>query len=182
VSDDGAEVLPFRRVLSETGDAGLIATWFDRAQHMRSAVELADFVSDLAERPDHSMESIVHAAAAVAVAASAVVLRSPSAEKLGAYHSVMAHNLMAWRYIEEFGGFDDGPKRMLQYQQLLYPRFADKFGKKIDRATMDWLIAKAKEILESGRTLHSSVRFHLEGISCGIPPFGFEIEEPDAGA
>lgn len=181
MSDDD-KVLPFRRVLSETGDAELITSWFDRAQRMRSAVELADFVSDLADRPDHSMESIVHAAAAAAVAASAVVLTSASAEKLGAYQSVTAHNLMAWRYIEEFGGFDEGPKRMLQYQQMLYPRFADKFGKKIDRATMDWLVVKAKEILESGRSLHSSVRFHLEGLACGIPPFEFEIEEPDASA
>lgn len=180
---DGEKVLPFRRVLSETGDAELIAHWFDRAQRMRSAVELADFVSDLADRPDHSMESIVHAAAAAAVAASAVVLTSASAEKLGAYQSVTAHNLMAWRYIEEFGGFDEGPKAMVQFQQMLYPRFREKFEKRrIDRATMDWLTEKAKEILESGRPLASSVRFHLEGLVAGVPPFGFEVEDPDAGA
>lgn len=174
---DDEKVLPFRRTLSETGDADLIANWFDRAQHMISAGGLKDFVLDLSERNDHSMESVIHAAAAAAVAAAAVVLRSPNVSKLGAYESTQAHNLMAWKFIEEFGGFDEGPKRILAYQQMLYPQMARKFRLTIDRATMSWLIDKAKEILESGRPLAPSVRFHLEGVAAGVPPFHHEVED-----
>ena len=52
-----------------------------------------------------------------------------------------------------------------------------KFKKTIDKATHSWLIDRAKEILESGRELHSSVRFHLEGVAAGIVPFGYEVED-----
>lgn len=181
MSEKGGEVLPFRRVLSETGDAELISDWFERAQRCTPAAA-GDLIADLAERQDHSMESIIHAAAAAAVAGAAAVLLAPHNRKLGAYESIQAHNLLAWKFIEEFGGFDDGPKRMLQYRQMLYPRTRERFEKKIDRATSNWLIDQAKEVLASGRELHPSVRMHLEGVAAGVPPFGYEVVDDEPGA
>ena len=168
---------PRRRKLDEAADASLITEIYDQAHRVKSFDEVADLVLDLLERHDHGIETIVHVVAVAAVAAATVVANSTQGRALGMDKSVMAHNLAAWKFIDEFGGFDEGPKRLLQYRQMLYPAMEKNFQKTIDRNTMDWLMAQAKEALESGRELHPSVRFHLETVSLGIPPFNYNVTE-----
>ena len=177
MSDEGVadNVTPIRRRLDETRDAETIEKWKFLAHKTTTPDQLADFVRDLVERHEHSIESIVHAAAAAAVAACTVVMADRRVSHLKSYESQQAHNLVLWAFLEEFGGFDDGPKRIVQYRRMLYPQLRDSFRKTIDRNTMNWLIDQAKEALASGREMHSSVRFHLEGIAAGIPPFEYDV-------
>ncbi len=168
---------PTRRRLDEVADAALLESMYARAHRVTSMSAAADLVLDLLNNYEHSMETIVHVVAVAAVAAATVVANGEQGKKLGMDQSVMAHNLATWKFIEEFGGFDDGPKRLLQYGQMLYPQTEKKFEKTIDKPTMAWLERKAKEILESGHELAPKVRLHLECVSVGIPPFGHVIEE-----
>lgn len=165
-----------RTRLDEVQDAEYIDRMYGKAHRAQSLADAADLASDFLEK-DHGIDTIVHAMAIAAVAAASAVANSQQGRALGADKSVQAHNLAAWKFIEEFGGFDDGPKRLLQYRKMLYPRFDKVFAKTIDRNTMNWLIEEAKATLASGRELHSSVRFHLEGVSVGVPPFGYTVED-----
>lgn len=167
-----------RTRLDEVQDSEYIERMYDKAHRVRSLADAADLAADFLEK-DHGIDTIVHAIALAAVAAASAVANSQQGRALGADKSVQAHNLAAWKFIEEFGGFDDGPKRLLQYRKMLYPRFDKVFAKTIDRNTMNWLIDEAKATLASGRELHSSVRFHLEGIAAGIPPFQHEVVDDE---
>lgn len=168
---------PVRRKLDEAADAEFIASMYHKAHLIKTFDGVANLVLDFLEKYEHGVDTLPHVVAVAAVAAATVVANSPQGQAVGMDKSVMAHNLATWKFIGEFGGFDEGPMRLLQYGQMLYPQTEKKFEKTIDKATMGWLEEKAKEALESGREIAPKVRMHLECISVGIPPFGYAIEE-----
>lgn len=176
MSDDNVVVMPGRRPLNEETDAEYIAGRYVAALRCSSQGEAADIADDFLARP-LDMTTIVHAAAIAGLAAASAVANGHQGRSLGLYKSPDARGLVVWKFLEEYGGFDDGPKRIMQFRKMLYPQFGPYFQKVIDRPTMNWLMDEAKAILESGRDIAPGVRFHLEGIAAGVPPFGFNVEE-----
>lgn len=177
--DAPANVVPFagkNAPLDEVKDADLINHFYMRAHRCRSFEDAVDVAADFLEK-NLGMDTIVHAAAIAALASASVVANSAKGVALKMDSSPEAHGLVVWKFLEEFGGFDDGPKRIIQYRKMLYPRFEQYFAKTIDRSTMNWMIDQAKITLQSGRELHPSVRFHLEGVAAGIPPFGYSVSD-----
>lgn len=176
MSDDNVVPMPGRRPLNEEQDFEYLAGRYVAALKCQSLGDAADLAADLLDKP-LDMTTIVHVAAIAGLAAASAVANSHQGRSLGLVKSPDARALVVWKFLEEYGGFDDGPKRIVQFRKMLYPQFGPYFQKVIDRPTMDWLIERAKEVLESGREIAPAVRFHLEGIAAGIPPFGFSVEE-----
>jgi hypothetical protein len=176
VSDDNVVAMPGRRPLNEETDAEYLSGRYVAALRSRTLYEAADLAADLLDKP-LDMTTIVHVAAIAALGAASAVASDQKGQALGLAKSPDARALVVWKFLEEYGGFDDGPKRILQFRKMLYPQFGPYFQKVIDRNTMNWLMDEAKSILESGREVAPAVRFHLEGIAAGVAPFGFSVEE-----
>ena len=175
MNNDNVVPMPGRRPLNEETDAEYLANRYVAALRCRTLGEASDLAADLLDKP-LDMTTIVHVAAIAALASASAVANSQQGQTLSLAKSPDARGLVVWKFLEEYGGFDDGPKRIVQFRKMLYPQFGPYFAKVIDRAVMNWMIDEAKGVLASERELAPAVRFHLEGIAAGVAPFGYEVE------
>ena len=66
--------------------------------------------------------------------------------------------------------------RMIDYDDMLYPQYDDKFDKTIDSYTFNALQNEAKELLEKD-SAHPHVIAHWQSIVDGVVPFGYKIKD-----
>ena len=75
----------------------------------------------------------------------------------------------------------DGPFRIVDYSNMLYSQYADKFSATITKSTWEWLQEEAakrlKEADEDGHTVHEDVRKHWQSVVDGKVPFGYAVED-----
>lgn len=72
---------------------------------------------------------------------------------------------------------DDVGLKLIDYSEMMYPQYAHKFEKTIDKKTWKALQKKAIKTLDESKLLHPEVRQHLENIKAGIIPFGYIIKK-----
>lgn len=66
--------------------------------------------------------------------------------------------------------------RMIDFDDMLYPQYDDKFDKTINSYTFNALQNEAKELLEKG-SAHPLVTAHWQSIVDGVVPFGYKIKD-----
>jgi hypothetical protein len=71
--------------------------------------------------------------------------------------------------------YQNTPLRLLNYENLLYPQYEDKFEKIISKDTWEWLQKEAKKKLKE--RAHPIVKKHWKNIVAGNIPFGFKVED-----
>ena len=129
--------------------------------------ELVEYIDGLTER-EHDYATCVYAMSMAAVAAFYYV-----AKKLGVtgFQASMADMdvLRRTRHIEH--GF-----YLREYEDLLYPQYADKFEKTITLDTWRDLQEAAQKRLDEPASAATRVREHWQGIVDGNVPHGFVIE------
>lgn len=68
--------------------------------------------------------------------------------------------------------------RLVDYDNMLYPQYEDKFQKTIAPDTFDALQNKAKRLIEiDGDNAHPAVIEHWKSIAAGKVPFGYVVKE-----
>ena len=68
--------------------------------------------------------------------------------------------------------------RLIDFDNMLYPQYEDKFQKTIAPDTFDALQNKAKRLIEiDGDHAHPAVIEHWKSIAAGNIPFGYTIKE-----
>jgi len=149
----------------------LKAEWFKEAKE-QTMDTLPSFLNKLLER-EHDYGTICRAIAAGAVG----TMNAMNRHKNGGITGFQASCIM-WDVIDGWGVWDKGPKRMVTYNDCLYPQYERKFTS-IPRTTWKWLQEKAKEKLSEGNTMHERVKAHMESIVKGIVPFGLTIDESE---
>lgn len=155
-----------------TEEMGIQKEWYEEAKKTTAAT-LPEFVRKLTEDFQHDYGTICHAIAAAAIAAMHAVDHSPEGGITG-----FQANCIIWEVIEKWGVFNEGPKRMLSYADLLYPQYQEKFST-IKPETWKWVQEKAKEILAEHKEMHPEVQAHMESVAAGNLPFGLKVyEEP----
>lgn len=154
-----------------TEEQGIHKAWYDEAKAM-TAENFPEFFRKLTEDFDHDYGTICHAVAAAAVGAANAVNRSPAGGITGFQAScIMWEFLRHWNHI-------DGPARLLQFDDMMYPQYARKFTS-ISSETWEWLQKKAKEKLAEhpdGNSVHPDVIAHWRTIAAGDVPFGLAVE------
>lgn len=153
-----------------TEESGVHREWYKRARTIQSVAELSAFIKELSNKYEHDYGTICHAIAAGAIAAAWTVDRSPS----GGITGFQAGAVM-WEFIQHW--MFEGNKcglRLIDYDDLLYPQYAEKFDKKISKDVMEKLQSEAKELLKESAG-HESVRKHWQSLADGNPPFGFRV-------
>ena len=67
--------------------------------------------------------------------------------------------------------------KLVDYENMLYPQYKEKFEKTIDKDTWKALQEEAKKKLEEIKTAHPKVIKHWKKIVKGKVPFGYKVKE-----
>ena len=67
--------------------------------------------------------------------------------------------------------------KIIDYDDMLYPQYYDKFEKTISRETFEELQKEAEENLKNTEYAHPNVVAHWESIVEGKVPFGYKIKD-----
>lgn len=144
--------------------------WYLEAK--RQTVEtLPSFIKHLTEDYRHDYGTICHAVAAAGIAAMTAVNQSPKGHVTG-----FQAGAIIWKVIRNWGTFGKGPLKMVDFENMLYPQYADKFDKTISKSTWEWLQKEAKEKVKDD-CAHRDVIAHWQLIVDGVVPFGYRVEE-----
>lgn len=134
---------------------------------------LPEFVRHLIEDYRHDYGTICHAIAAAALGGAHAVETSPQGGITG-----FQAGAVFWDFYRRWM-HNDGPARIVDYNELLYPQFGAKF-RTISAETWTWVRDQAQQRLDEngdgGGIVHPEVRAHWEAIVAGIVPFGLEVE------
>lgn len=83
-----------------------------------------------------------------------------------------------WDFIRDWS-FSDNKcgMKIVDYDNMLYPQYDDKFDKTISYDTWSALQKEAKKNLEERAHAHPKVIAHWQSIVDGVVPFGYEVKE-----
>jgi hypothetical protein len=134
------------------------------------------FIQELHENYEHDYGTICHAMAAVAVQAARKFNEGPQ----GGITGFQAGAVM-WEFVKEFMHID-GPMKLVQYNEMLYPQYFSKFDSTISKEIWKSLQAKAMEnLVKAGNneSTHPSVIAHWKSIVEGVVPFGYVVADEE---
>lgn len=156
---------------------GLQKEWMAQAK-TQTLETLPEFLRKLTSDYQHDYGTICHAIAAAAVGAATAVNKSPA----GGITGFQAGAVM-WEIVEGWGALSPGPKRMQNFEDLLYPQMAYKF-RTVPKSILGWLKEQAqKRIAEWQATgfehVSERVRAHMAKVAKGHIPFGLSIQEDE---
>ena len=145
--------------------------WFAEAR--KQTIEtLPTFVSHLMNDYHHDYGTICHAVGACALAAAWAADNSENGGITG-----FQAGFVMWDFIREwqYRGNKCGLK-IVDYDNMLYPQYADKFEKTLSSDIWRHLQAEAKRLLTTNRAgAHPRVVKHWQDIDNDIVPFGYKV-------
>lgn len=159
-----------RRFLNEETDGEIIEMWWKDAQGCNSIEEACAFATRLLRDYRHDYGTICHALAAGTLAMAWGMNREPEGHITG-----FQSGFVMWGFVKRWMSID-GPVRLTQYDQLLYPQY-DHQWQSISEETMESLQKIAQKQLEefSGSDV---VRERLELVASGKLPEFMRVSEP----
>lgn len=151
-------------------DKTIIDEWYKEAS--KQTIEtLPQFMSHVLGDYEHDYGTIVKAIGACAIAAAWAGNSHPN----GGITGFQAGAVM-WEFIRHWN--HDNNKcgmRLVDYDNMLYPQYENRFNKTISPQVMGNLANEAEKRLSEDDMVHPEVKAHWEKIAKGIPPFGYRI-------
>jgi hypothetical protein len=125
--------------------------WFKEANEM-TLEKLPDFLKKLTENYEHDYGTICHAIAAAAIAAAWAVERMPQ----GGITGFQAGCIM-WEFIKHWNfSYNKTGLGLIDYDNFLYPQYADRFDKTISSDIWAAIQKEAKAKLEDADTKYAA--------------------------
>lgn len=146
--------------------------WFDEARKIDEE-GLPGFYERIIHGYNHDYGTVCHAVAAVALAAAWAACK----ENDTGLSSFQAGFVM-WDFIRYWTkqGNECGLK-LVDYDDMLYPQYEDKFEKTIKKDVWESIQNKAKENLKRFPDAHPMVLAHWKNIVNGEIPFGYTVTD-----
>lgn len=152
---------------------------YEIANSVNTTEELAEFINFISNTP-LGYGTVVYAQCAAMLAAQHIVNISEQGGITG-----FQAGFIGWEMVKKFMSVGKCGLAIVDYENMLYPQYKDKFEKTISRDIFKELQKKAKQRLAeadendgiSGNSLHPEVRKHMESIVAGVVPFGYTIKE-----
>lgn len=141
--------------------------WYAKAKEQRLET-LQPFLEELAAHA-HDYNTICYAITAAAIGAAWAVERSPQGGITG-----FQSGAIMWEFIQQWQDLQDEPLRLVEYRDMLYPQYEDRFTS-ISESTAKWLKEEAEKQLANSGHMHEEVRAHLEKVASGAVPFGYSV-------
>ena len=147
--------------------------WFEDAKKQTIGT-LETFIDRVINGYEHDYGTICHAVAACAIAAAWAANDQPSGGITGFQAGfVMWDFIKQWSYPNAKTGM-----RLLNFDDMLYPQYSDKFSKTISRNVWESLQKEAQKRLSDDIQLAvDSVVFHWQSIVDGKVPFGYTVKD-----
>lgn len=152
---------------------------YEISNNISTIRELVKFIKFLNKTPlDYG--SIVYAQCAVMLATQRV-MNSGKHDGI----TVFQAGFIGWEMVKKFMRVGDCGLSIIDWREMLYPQYKERFEKTISSDIFKRLQEKAKEIItkaDSGEdmnecSLHPEVRKHMESIVNGEVPFGYTIKD-----
>lgn len=154
-----------------TEEMGIHEEWYTQAKQ-QTFETLPAFLKHLEEDYRHDYGTVCHAMAAAALGATWAMDHAPG----GGITGFQAGAVM-WQFIHHWMG-DNGPMRLVKFDEMLYPQHAARFDKVISKNTFKYLQEEAaKKLVQPDPQTHPAVLAHWQSIANGVVPFGYKIEE-----
>lgn len=147
--------------------------WFEDAKKQTIGT-LETFIDHVINGYEHDYGTICHAVAACAIAAAWAANDQPSGGITGFQASfVMWDFIKQWSYPNAKTGM-----RLLNFDDMLYPQYSDKFSKTISRNVWESLQKEAqKRLSEDKEHAADSVVSHWQSIVNGKVPFAYTVKD-----
>ena len=154
-----------------TESMGLQKEWEETAKNIKTSEQLIEFIHHLLEDYIHDYGTIVHAMSA-AMKATFYCMRNSDQGGITGFQA----SCLGWEMINEFFGKADGGRRLVDYDGLLFPQYADVFTS-IPKSVAEWIKNEAaKKLKENNVPASPRVVAHWQRIAAGEIPFGLTIE------
>lgn len=136
---------------------------------------LPAFITEALEEGGKGYGEICVALGAIAAAAAKAADRSSRGGITG-----FQAGAVFWEFMHQWGVFDDGPKKIVCYNDMCYPQYERKFAKTITPDTWKAIQEKAAKCqAESKGEAHPNVEAHWASIARGEVPFGYTVTDDD---
>ena len=146
--------------------------WYEEAEQM-TLKNLPKFIEKLTTEYQHDYGTICHALAAAGIATMWAIDKSPQGGITGFQAgAIMWEIIRHWTYTDNKIGL-----RIINYDDLLYPQYKNKFSKTISPSQADLLKKTAKKKLKESNVASPEVMQHWEMLASGGLPFGFKEEK-----
>lgn len=146
--------------------------WFNEAFN-QTFETLPNFMKHVMDDYQHDYGTVCHAISACAVAAAWAANKMDGAH--GGMTGFQAGHVM-WDFITlwQYQGNKTG-LQIIDFDNMLYPQYKYKFGKKISKSLWGKIQAQAKENLENAQYASKRVVRHWRRIAKGKVPFGYKV-------
>ena len=147
--------------------------WFEQASNVKTTDDLVKFIDHLMNDYDHDYGTVVHAVAACAIAAAWV-----ADEKGGGITGFQAGFVM-WDFVKHWMYRNNKTgMRIIDFDNMLYPQYENKFDKTISEDTWINLQIEAENKLKEKdkNFVAESVYNHWVSIVEGKVPFGYRVQ------
>ena len=145
--------------------------WYIEAKK-QTLETLPEFLRKLTEDYEHDYGTICNAVIASALGAMWAVDHTPEGGITGFQASCITWGVIRqWQFSSNKCGL-----RLLDYDNMLYPQYENRFEKTISEDTWKAIQKEAKKQLKENDKCHPDVKKHWESISAGNIPFGFKQE------
>ena len=142
--------------------------WFKEAKE-QTVETLPQFINHLMNDYRHDYGTICHALSAAALAAVYAADKSPQGGITGFQASfIMWDFIKQWMYPHNECGL-----RLIDYDDMLFPQYQDKFEKIISPDTWNKIQEQARKYAGENDIVHSNVLAHWKSIINGEIPFGY---------
>lgn len=157
-----------------TEDMNVHEEWYKEAHADDMSLKtLPKFLKKLSNDYEHDYGTIIHALTAGSIATMWSLDRTPQ----GGITGFQASCIM-WQFIQKWM-HKDGPLKMIEFNDMLYPQLDHRFDKTLSPETWKWLQEKAQENLGDVGHAHEDVVNHWRSIVDGQVPFGFVVTEEE---
>ena len=146
--------------------------WFKEAKE-QTIETLPQFINHLMNDYRHDYGTICHALSAAALAAVYAADKSPQGGITGFQASfIMWDFIKQWMYPYNKCGL-----RLVDYDDMLFPQYQDKFEKTISPNTWSEIQEQARKYVAENDTVHPNVLAHWKSIINGKIPFEYIVKE-----
>ena len=146
--------------------------WLEQAK-TQTLETLPEFINHLMNDYEHDYGTSIKATAAAMIA----TFNACDQSEQGGFTGFQV-GFIPWFMMDKFWGESEVGRRIINFDDMLYPQYEYKFEKTISPKTWKNLQEIAKEKMkESIENFHPNVRLHISKIAAGQVPFGYKVKE-----
>ena len=147
---------------------------YEKANNVKTKKDLDALLEEVVNDKELDYGKIVYAISACMLATARYIDDS----EVGGITGFQA-SFIGWEMVKKFMHESKVGMRLVDYENMLYPQYEDRFQKTISESMWIKIQNQAKTALEKSPDAHPDVIKHWKNIISGIVPFGYRVVEEE---